>query len=105
MYIEFYYLLFILSILTFTGSLVLPDEIARLICAVLSAFEFAALSLASFAVEVVHVLEVNGTLTEHTTLLYSPSMAYVFVAFLIVSILIGADIVLNLLRRGAEDVR
>ena len=104
MYIEFYCLLFILSLVTFIGSLFLKDDIARLICAVLSAIQFAALALASFCIEVVHVLEVNNSLTEHTTVIYSPSLAYVFVAFMIVSILIGADIVLGLLRRGVENV-
>ena len=104
MYIEFYILLFILSIITFIGSLILRDEGARLICAVLSAIMFAALALASFYVEIVHVLEVNNTLVEHTTVIYSPSLAYVYIAFLIVCVLNGAVIILGWLRRGAENV-
>jgi len=104
MYIEFYILLFILSIITFIGSLILRDESARLICTVLSAIMFAALALASFYVEIVHVLEVNNTLVEHTTVIYSPSLAYVYIAFLIVCVLNGAVIILGWLRREAENV-
>ena len=98
MFIEFYYLLFILSVITFIGTLIFKDEILKLICSVLSAIQFSALAIASFYVEKVSVLEVNNTLVEHVTAIYSPSLAYVFIAFDIVSILIGVDVVLSLLR-------
>ena len=103
MFIQFFIFLFILTVMTFIGSVLLKDTVARLTFAVLSAIMFMVLTLACYDLEIVSVLAVNNTVVEHTTIVQSPVMSYVFLAFTLIEILNAIDLVFKLLRREINE--
>ena len=103
MFIQFFIFLFILVLMCFVGSVLLQDIVARLTFAVLGTIIFMVLALACYDLEIVNVLAVNNTVVEHTTIVQSPTMSYVFLAFMLIEILNTIDLVFRLLRREVNE--
>ena len=100
MYINFFYLLFILAIGAFSCIFISHERDNKLIFSVLSVILFAALALASFGIELINVVVVDSAVVENTTVIYSPSFAYVCVMFVMISFISSINTTLSFLRKG-----
>lgn len=98
MYINFFYLLFILAVGAFSAVFLSKEQDNKLIFSVLSAILFAAMALGSFGLELINVVVVDSTVVENTTVIYSPSFAYVCAIFLVISLISSINTALEFLR-------
>ena len=98
MYINFFYLLFILAVGTFSAVFLSKEQDNKLIFSVLSVILFAAMALGSFGLELINVVVVDSTVVENTTVIYSPSFAYVCVIFSAISLISSINTTLEFLR-------
>lgn len=98
MYINFFYLLFILAVSAFSAVFLSKEHDNKLIFSVLSVILFAAMALGSFGLELINVVVVNSTVVENTTVIYSPSFAYVCVIFSAISLISSINTTLDFLR-------
>ncbi|WP_342305538.1 hypothetical protein [Methanolobus sp. ZRKC5] len=87
MYIDFYYLLFLLSAGSFIAAFVFPEKDNKLLFSILSTVMWILTGLASYYVEKVSVQVVGDQIIEHTTAIYSTSFAMVCGAFMAVSLI------------------
>ena len=98
MYINFFYLLFILAVGAFSAVFLSKEQDNKLIFSVLSVILFAAMALGSFGLELINVVVVDSTVVENTTVIYSPSFAYVCVIFAAISLISSINTTLEFLR-------
>lgn len=98
MYINFFYLLFVLAVGSFSVIFISNEQDTKLIFSVLSVILFAALALGSFGLELINVVVVGTTITENITVVYSPSFAYVCLIFGSISLISSINITLGFLR-------
>lgn len=103
MYINFFYLLFILATGAFSAIFILRERDNKLIFSVLSVILFAALALASFGIELLNVVVVDTSVVETTTVIYSPSFAYVCMMFSILSLISSINTALSFLSKGESN--
>ena len=98
MYINFFYLLFIIAVGAFSAVFLSKEQDNKLIFSVLSVILFAAMALGSFGLELINVVVVDSTVVENTTVIYSPSFAYVCVIFSAISLISSINTTLEFLR-------
>ena len=100
MYINFFYLLFILATGAFSAIFISRERDNKLIFSVLSVILFGALALASFGIELINVVVVDTSVVENTTVIYSPSFAYVCILFSMISLISSINTTLSFLSKG-----
>ena len=95
MHIDFYHLLFLITIGVFIASFVFPQKDNQFLFSILSVVMWILLGFSSYYVEKVSVHVVGTEIIEYSTIIYSVGFAYVCYAFtlfsLIYSIIIGVS--------------
>ena len=100
MYINFFYLLFLLAIGAFSAIFISHERDNKLIFSVLSVILFIALALSSYGLELINVVVVDSAVVENITVIYSPSFAYVCILFAIISLISSINSTLSFLSKG-----
>lgn len=101
MYIDFFYLLFLLAIGSFIATLLFPDKGYRLLFSILSVAMWLVTAFASLYVEKVSVHVIGTEIVQETTIIYSSTFPYVCGAFMAFSLIHGIITGLSFL----EDIK